>query len=149
MARGGGRGESRAQSRAQDRILAINSGAGKSSTRSGGAQHDAADIYQELLIEAVSGESGAERPLKRRRVGNSRAQPVSDSPAKSNDGSGTSAAKREAQIITVSDSERSDASDVDWEEVGFDQPAVSSPASKQNDIEIGDVTVEVDRKSVV
>ncbi|GAB7338016.1 hypothetical protein MBLNU457_4386t1 [Dothideomycetes sp. NU457] len=143
MARGRGRGESKAQSRAQDRILAINSGAGKYTTRSGGGQHDAADIYQELLNEAVSGESGAERPLKRRRVGNSRAQPVSDSPAKSNQGSAKSAVKREAQVITVSDSERSDESDVDWEEVGFDQPAASSPTAKQNDVEIGDVSVEV------
>ena len=68
MARGRGRGETKAQSRAQDRILAINSGAGKSSGGSVIGRQDASDIYQELVTEAVSGESGAERPLKRRRA---------------------------------------------------------------------------------
>ncbi|PNS15076.1 hypothetical protein CAC42_2305 [Sphaceloma murrayae] len=132
--------KSQAQSRAEDRILAITSGAGRRTRRR--SPVEAPSVFQQLLSEVSDPVKLEERPLKRRRVGeSSRAQPIEvddDEPADDlfEDVPLTTESSKHPQ--TVTDSEHSDDDDFDeWEEVG------ASTAATTGEGEVGDVSIEV------
>ena len=151
MARPLPKARSQAQARAQDRVLAITTGAGKSSSRNGRNGESVANVYQELLSEAAENDTSDDRPRKRRRVAQSRAQPVADDATHGHDVDGIDTGgpvshAAAAQSQTITDSEESDESDIDWEQIGFDQPSRDAADGKEAGPEIEDVSVEVGEK---
>ena len=157
------RGKTPAQTRAQDRILSIASGAGRTRGRSKRTiEDDPPDVYQEMLSEvsATSPHSAEEdRPLKRRKVGGARGQPSRpDLAFRKGDDSNSNAHnsgpnidsdeyRRPAQLQTVTDSEDSDESEMDWEQIGFDSSTSLIKNDDKGGDDIQDMAIEVGEKT--
>ncbi|KAJ5776464.1 uncharacterized protein N7511_001475 [Penicillium nucicola] len=104
---------------------------------------DVPDVYQEMLDEAEARDPGhfnSERPIKRRKVGDMKAIPV-ESEQKHPEMN-----KHETQAVqTVYDSSSEEESDVEWEDVEFQQPSdslFSGNAASRGDDEVLEITLE-------
>lgn len=102
-----------------------------------------ADIYTEMLAEAEARDPAQfhdDRPIKRRRVGNTTATPSDSIPSKNPDEKSQRGAPQ--QIQTIYDSESSDESDVEWEDVDFPQ-SVPGPSSATLAVQEDDEPLEI------
>lgn len=109
------------------------------------------EVYQELLEEAEARDPDgfrSDRPIKRRRVGDTKAIPVA-SPGPEQSGMTEAVGTAEAQQIqTVYDStteDESDFEDVEWEDVDVQQPlpeTSSASAARQSNDETLQITLD-------
>lgn len=96
---------------------------------------DISDVYQEMLEEAEARDPAqfSDKPIKRRRVGDTRATPAAETTAKSSS----------PQVQTIYDSDESEEeSDVEWEDVDISQPAQEPPRDATNSF-WGDETLQI------
>lgn len=116
---------------------------GRQPTRKRQSDEDVPDVYQEMLDEAEArdpGQFNSERPIKRRKVGNMKALPVETEQKR------PETSKDNAQPVqTVYDSSSEEESDIEWEDVEFQQPSDSllrGPAASRGGDEMLEITLE-------